>query len=374
MFYRLAVLLVAVSIATAADKVPKPSGSGTGSTSRSFKIDLASFGTGEYPEMEFSKDGKYIMCWWLPHPPIGDYNKLLGKCVVFDREGNEVKEAADKRGRLSKEFVMMFATTASRQQLGWFLNDTNGLKNNMCGFSEGYTLGFRFLKPEGHFLTGNGEMWHLTPSTERLWVAPLPEKVSDIGLVSFFARGETNYLLVAFCCGSKGYVLSKEGNLLDSFTYGILETDPDLSFNAGTLSFDASQRLLACGALLGKRVRVVRIDPPHKVVFEAHTRDNPRWPWGGEWTVNSVQFECAGKYLIAGYDWGGRIFPNGKRLIEIFDTSSWRVVWSTTDEAISSSSPPRISPDGMMLAFLRVSPKGKSWDASLEVHPFEPRR
>jgi hypothetical protein len=90
--------------------------------------------------------------------------------------------------------------------------------------------------------------------------------------------------------------------------------------------------------------------------------------------VDSVQFECAGKYLIAGYDWGGRIFPNGKRLIEIFDTSSWRVVWSTTDETISASSPPRFSPDGKTLAFLRVSPNGKAWDASLEIHPFDLRR
>ena len=373
MLHRLAVFLAAVSIAAAADNPPE--GSARPSTMfRPLRIDLAGFGTGEYPHMEFSRDGKYICCWWLPHPPIGDCDKLLGKCVVFDREGKVVKEATDHRGRMVRDYVLMFAVTASRQQLGWFLNDTNRLKNSMWGFSEDYTLGFRLLKAEGFFTTGNGEMWRLAPSAERLWVAPLPEKVSDVGLVSLFARGETNCLLVAFH-GTRCHVLSgKEGKILDSFTYGVPETDPDLGFFASELSFDALHGLLACGALLGKRVRVVRIDPPHKLVFEAHTHDNPRWPWGGEWTVNSVQFECAGKYLIAGYDWGGRIFPNGKRLIEIFDTSSWRVVWSTTDETISASSPPRISSDGKILAFLRVNPKGTAWDSSLEIHPFEPRR
>ena len=329
----------------------------------SVRVNMADHG-GNPAGMEFSSDGKCILCWWLPRPPIGDCDKILGKCVVFDLTGAAVSSATDPSGHLAPEYVMQFATTASRQHFGWFLADTTNANVCLWGFSPDYSLGFRFLKPEGYSLPGDGELWRLSPSPKRLWRIRVPEEISRRGLAGFFGTDGSERLLVAFE-GMSAYVLStNDGTLLDTFVYG---SPPDHhaqipSFLAGELSFDSTRRQLACGADEGKRIMVVSANPPHGVVFKAHVAENPRRPRSGLWLVDSLDFSGGGRYLVAGYKFGGRATKKSLSMVEIFDTSSWRIVWSTEDAAISPVVTPRISPDGKTLALIR--------DQWLELIPF----
>jgi hypothetical protein len=341
-----------------------------GPTNSSVQVDLSPYGP-EKPEVEFSYGGNLILCWWLPQPPIGDYYKLLGRCVVFDLKGRVVSDATDSHGRLTKNYEMMFPTTAARQHFAWFLKDTNSVRTTLWGFSRDYSLGFRFLKPEGHFSLGDGELWSLGDGTKRIWTVQLPEKVGYQGIAAFLSdRGQSN-ILVAFSV-SQAYVLSaKDGHVVDDFTYGKPETDaeqrayrrkfglmaeigdPSLSFSAGPLAFDSSRHLLACGALDGRRVRVVNADPAHNIVFEAHTNDNPERPRGGLWSVVSVRFEACGKYLTAEYQFGGRLTLKHLTAAEVFDTRTWLVVWSDQKSGRATARAPRISPDGKTMALIK---------------------
>src|SRR5436305_430612 len=79
---------------------------------------------GNPADMEFSRNGRYILCWRLPQPPVGDYDKILGKCAVFDLTGAVVSSATDSNGHVAPQYVMQFATTAARQHFAWFLADT----------------------------------------------------------------------------------------------------------------------------------------------------------------------------------------------------------------------------------------------------------
>jgi hypothetical protein len=334
--------------------------------------------------MEFSSDGMHVLCWWLPQPPVGDYDKILGKCVVFDLTGTVVSSANGPNGHLASEYVMQFPTTASRQHFEWFLADTNSASVCLWGFSLDYSLGFRFLKHEGYSSPGEGELWRLSPSPERRWRLRLPEEISKRGLAGFFDTDARDRLLVAFV-GMNAYVFStSDGTMLDSFVYAsppqevkgqprnklsdlpLADRAPIPSFLAGVLSFDSSRRLLACGADEGKHIRVLSANPPHGVVFEAHVGENPRRPSGGLWLVDSLHFSGGGRYLMAGYKFGGRATKKSLSMVEIFDTSSWRTVWSTEDAEISPMVPPKLSPDGKTLALIRGH-----W---LEISPFRSTR
>jgi hypothetical protein len=321
--------------------------------------------------MEFSRDGKYILCWRLPQPPIGDYDKILGKCAVFDLTGAVVSSATDASGHVAPEHVMQFATTASRQHLAWFLADTNNMYVCLWGFSTDYSLGFRFLKPEGYSLPGDGELWGLSPTPQRRWRVRLPEEIAQSGLAGFLNSGPKDRLLVAFTGVSAYVLLAEDGSVVDAFDYALAGGKPpeltakSLRLFAGALAFDPSRRLLACGAAEGKRVRVMSVDLPHRAVFEAHVGENPRRPRGGLWSVDSLSFAGGGRYLIAGYKFGGRATTKSLNRVEIFDTGPWRIVWSTDDAAVSSALPPKVSPDGKTLALIRghwleISPFGSS--------------
>lgn len=84
------------------------------------KVNLEDYG-GNPDGMEFSSDGKRILCWWLPQPSVGDYDKILGRSVVFDLAGAAVASATDSGQHLAAEQIMQFPTTASRQHFAWFL-------------------------------------------------------------------------------------------------------------------------------------------------------------------------------------------------------------------------------------------------------------
>jgi hypothetical protein len=329
---------------------------------------------------EFSLDGNLVLCWWLPEPPVGDYTKMLGKCVVFDLRGNRLREASDERGLLTSKYELMFPTTAAREHFAWFLRDTNEAKVTLWGFPADYSVGFRLLKAEGDFSPATAELWRLAPATARLWSVPSPSHLASDGLAGFLkGGGATNILLAPW--GLHAYVLSAtDGKVLETFYYGKPETeadqdafrrrfgitaeldDPSLSFFARALSFDQVGGLMACGASDDRRVRILTVAAPHRVVFEAHASDSPRRPSGGTWSVVSVSFDAGGRYLAAAYEFAGRLTTKRITIGEVFDTRSWQVVWSAEGRGRSTVRPPRISPNGDAMALVK--------DNWLEIRPF----
>jgi hypothetical protein len=118
---------------------------------------------------------------------------------------------------------------------------------------------------------------------------------------------------------------------------------------------------LACGAFYDKRVRILDIAQPVKVVFEANTDVNPAQPPGGTWEVRRVEFAGDGRYLIVRYDFGGRLTKVSIDCTEVFEVRSWRSVWKEEDSSIGSVT---LSPDCRLLAFVRNN--------AIDIIPFQP--
>lgn len=350
------------------------------------RIDLKSFGGGCVP-LEFSPDSRLLCASWLPSPPVGDYNKIQRRAVVFDMRGDVVRDASDQQGELLRKQAIMFPETAWRHRFADFVQDTNNLRISAWGFARDYSAGVRFLKPaDSHLTKGKLELWRFSPTNALEWSVTVPQTVGDSqldGMAWFLETNGKECVLVAFH-GLNGYLFSlRDGQLLDAFTYGKPDSEAEAEsrrrkfglhgdaheaacfFFAGPVAFDPFGKLLACGDISSRRLRVVSVEQPHRVLFEANTEDNPELPRGGNWRVSCIHFDGNGKYMVVGYTFGGRLTTKAYDPVEIYDTSSWRLVLSINSPDICSAEPPRVSPDGKTMALTRGD-----W---LEIGPFVPQ-
>ena len=124
--------------------------------------------------------------------------------------------------------------------------------------------------------------------------------------------------------------------------------DPALRFSAFRFSFAPARRLVACGAFDGPRVRVVSLEAPYRVVFEAHADENPSQGWLGLWNIWGVQF-AGDKYLLVHLHRGGRGAIAPTDVHEVYDAATWRKVATIKDHAMSNLT---LSPDGRMMAYV----------------------
>jgi hypothetical protein len=337
------------------------------------EVDLKASGGGCVP-LVFSPDSKFLCAWWLPDPPVGDCDKLPGRAVVFDLRGRPVPGATDTDGELTGVFASMFPEIAWRRRFAHFVQNTNNWRISAWVFSADYSAGARFVQPAHQdFARGKVEFWHLGQTNQLKWSSQLQESVNSWtrGTVWLDEINGRKIVLVAFC-GMNAYVLSQEeGKQIASFTYGKRESEAEAEarrrkfglhgdayeagtyFFAGPLAYDPSQKILACGDANSRRLRVVAVEKPQRMLYEMNAGDNPARPRGGSWRVSSVHFDAKGKYLVVGYDFGGRLTSKEYEPIEVYDTLNWQLVWSVNSPDICSAQPPRISPDGKMLALTR---------------------
>jgi hypothetical protein len=339
--------------------------------------------------LEFSSDGRYICAWWLPTVP-GDYTRVAVTNAVFNLQGERITEATDKAGQLVGQYAVKFPAIAWRRRFADFVKNGAGYRTTIWGFKEDYSVGIRFLKPtKSEYALGTVECWRFEPSEKKQWSVPLPERSSDSGLAVFFKWEGQPSVMIAFDFAQASILSEEDGKVLGSFTCGKPDTkgDPmdrddaealaykrkfhlggdtgDWRFSVCELAFDPVKKLLACGdGVKSPRFRIDSIGPPHRIVFEANWDQHPRRPRGGEWTVSSMHFDAAGKYLVVGYEFEGRLTSKYYTPVEVFDTASWKIVWFVNNPEIPSDTSPRISPDGKTMALTRAH-----W---LEIGPFQP--
>jgi WD40 repeat protein len=225
------------------------------------------------------------------------------------------------------------------------------------------------------------ECWSLPqePRGSPVWTTKIEEAIGFRPIAT--VGGDEGEVLCSNHAGREAVILSmRTGDAIRSFRLGHIENeqeaakrnrrfglrydkgDPALYFSSHHFSYEEKTHLLACGASSDKRVRVLDISPPVKVVFEANTDVNPARPRGGLWHVSRVEFASGGKYLIAGYDFGGRLTRVSIDSTEIFDTRTWKCIWNEEDSKIGSVT---LSLDGRLLAYVR--------DNGIEIIPFEPK-
>jgi hypothetical protein len=317
-----------------------------------------------------SADNKSLCVWWVPWTREGAMNASKGPLgfLVFDAGGKLVADSADPN-LTPCEALRDFPSFAWRWRFRDFLKNASA-----WGFSADSTEGVRLFKDGPSQF--HAEMWRLSPQQNMAWARALPTGVVDTDApVHILSRPDLRAVLVPIS-GREGVLLSRDdGTLIDQFRFGTIESfgtrnrfrlpllggGPSVRFSSGDTSVDPSGRLIACGCVDDRRVRVVSIDPPHKMVFEANTNDHAERPRGGVWSVTRVEFVSQGKYLLVEYHFGGRGTRVTYNPSDIFDTATWRKVWHENSLEVRSVT---LSPDGKKMAFIRGD--------YVEVGPFQP--
>jgi dipeptidyl aminopeptidase/acylaminoacyl peptidase len=225
-------------------------------------------------------------------------------------------------------------------------------------------------------------MWQLQDPRHKLWSRTLGQLQDQSSLA--YARpvgrfsGWTHGSAFVQVSGTECVELdAKTGGMLRRFTLGPIENVAEeksrarqlgwpedltghLVFRGDSSDYDEKRGWMACGSWNDRRVRVFDARRPEKLLFEAHSRDEPIRPTEGEWSVQSVTFLAGGDYLKVEYAFSGRS-RRGRRELEIYQTSSWQKVWQSDDVKLHGVT---LTPDGRTIAYVR--------DCELVMMPFNP--
>ena len=193
--------------------------------------------------------------------------------------------------------------------------------------------------------------------------------------------GATQTIALVLFGGMKGVLLDAgTGNFVTEFSYGPVESrdevksrkerfrldlpedDPALRFSGTSFAVEPRNRLLAVGCMNDRRVRVLTLDPPYRLLLELHSDEHPRRPEGGSWRVDRVDFAANGRFLIVESYFAGRGTRKVLRPTEIYETEGWKKVWETNDATIQAVT---LSPDGTKIAYIQKD--------TLKIALFKPR-
>lgn len=321
--------------------------------------------------VQFSEDGRSVCAWWWPSP-MGDVRKLRVEFVIFDMKGELISYSQATTNRLEalQKFPELKCADITQDVIAdaaeWIV-------------ARDFSQAIRLVK------TGNSdyvaEMWTLPIQKAPVWKQSLSECYGPKFIKPLLEPQDS--MVVIATSGHNATILDrKTGEVKDSFAFGHIETDeeavirrkkfkiriddddPSLRFSAMTYSqgLNNDEEYIALGAFFDKRVRILRLISPYSTVFEANTDVNPWKPFGGVWRVSRVAFMSDGKYLLADYEFGGSGTSKVFDPTEIFDTTTWKVVWRNDDTNISSIT---LSPDGRTMAFLRNN--------IIELQSFDPK-
>jgi hypothetical protein len=309
--------------------------------------------------MEFSSDNKDICFWW--HPFWSEEAKEAQmRVIALDDQSIKATGAVARaiwETDLLKNFprlpLKVWRHDRSAGGAFWMFDKETG-----CGI-RCETRPFRHYS-EGFDEKLRMEFWRSRPSKERVWNVEIPRSGIGIEMVEFVGGR-------VLICGRNDRAIQVDttnGQVVESFSYFPDETKDEIRafgekhgldystarsifrFSGGRTTFDPRRRWIFCGCSHDKRIRVVTLDQPHKIVHEINAGDMPVNRSRGYWHVGDL--DCAGSdYLIVAYFLSGTLFGAGR--LEIIDLRSWEVVWSTE----SDISEVCLSPDGKMMAFVR---------------------
>lgn len=333
---------------------------------------------GDGIKLEFAADSsRSLLAWSIPLDVPGNYLIQPVHEVVIDERG-QIVASVQAGNDLPQSFAASFPRVAWRQPQYAFLNGIKDL--NAWGFSADgkYTITDRYTsndrRPEHRVI----ELWDRA-SKALVWSKPSPCGFFGTSMPEqiVFERYRGQDAILMALDGDEAVVLAAvDGSVLDRFTYGPPNTDESeaayrkkfhlhelesAGFSASEVDLDLQRRLVACGDLHSRRVRVVQLDPPHNLVVELNADDPPNRPWGGCWYVFRVRF-AGGKYLIVDYHFGGRGTSRVYDSTEIYEVGTWQRCWYQNDAETAAVT---ISPDGARLALRR--------GRVLEIGPFRPQ-
>lgn len=228
----------------------------------------------------------------------------------------------------------------------------------------------RMVRGSGTVMEGASwkvELLRLKPKAETLWRVDLPRCHFGIADAGFFETAGEHFIVVAHV-GHKAWILrQRDGGTVGECEYGRRETeaelvayrnrhglgdvdigDPSLQFSARCVSFDPTRRIVACGASYGRRIRIISVDPPGRILKELHSDDRPV-DGAGVWGVQRVDV-VGGRFLIAEHFRGGGAWSREKRTHEVYDLDTWERLWQSQDIHMRCVT---VSNDGGIMAYIR---------------------
>jgi hypothetical protein len=332
------------------------------------------------PNLLFSGDGRQLCIWW----EFGDVKpEYPAKFQVFDLGGRRLGgwNNTNFQGALRP-----FPGLAWRWQRADFLRPPPGRLVGGFAFNDDLSQGVRISFPNRQSadehpdqpFAESVEMWSFTGRTQLLWSVELPPRgwfsagsAKPIGILHDWRAEPLLVKLNGQWCAELD---PTSGRTTRKFTFGRIESDDEArrrvkrfggpedawgDFSAICCAYEPNHSWIACGSARDRRVRVISTLAPEKLLLEVHANDNPFRPLGGNWSA-SAEFFAGGRYLVAEAEFERRFGPY-KHEVEVYDTSSWDLVWETKDNKTESFV---LSPDGKTMAYIRKD--------TLVIAPFQP--
>lgn len=325
------------------------------------------------PNVAFAADGQHI-CVWLEGVQIGPVD-----FQVFDVTGKMVGGAKETS---YLDLVREFPMIAWRWRCAAFVKDANYADSEAFSFNADFSQGLRVVVSTNGPCPVVAEMWKLGEPERKLWdqtlgnlwAAASLRGAKPIGRFSDWTSGSAFIEINVRSCAELD---SRTGALRRHFTFGPIESDPEikvrakelgwpesqadlLDFSAGPIDYDEKRGWIACGSQNDRRVRVFDVVRPEKLLFETYPHAKPVRPKDGNWRVDHVNFLSGGRYLFAEYGFSGGSV-RVRRELEIYETSPWRKVWQSADLKLHGVT---LAPNGTRMSYVR--------DGRLVICPFNP--
>ena len=338
-------------------------------------------GEGVFPAAVLSKDGKSVCVWCgLGVKPV--------RFQVFDLNGERL---GDWNRTNDLDLLTNFPSVDWRWRHGKFVADAQFGGQKAFSFSPDLSLGLKVVVPKG-WVSGTNpvavEKWRLSEPTSCIWITPISrnwrsqttdtevnrsekgavksdskmqiptdsfaiEAAKPFGLINDLENGPI-FVNTRTDCGAE--LDAKTGKILRVFAFG-RQKSANNDFSAGVCTYEPNHKWIACGSTRDRRTMVIDASSPDKIFFETYSKE--RSPLlGGDWSVDSLAFFSDGKYLSIETSFSRRFGPY-KHITEIYDTSSWKLVWQSNDGKLESVS---ITSDGKTMVYIR--------GAKLVIRPF----
>lgn len=198
------------------------------------------------------------------------------------------------------------------------------------------------------------EKFRLKPSVEKQWIWVRKEKYGPPSCRMDYVKLREREVVAIRCSFSETVLLDAgTGTNIDLIPYG--PGRGIVSNSALATCIIPEKEWLVCGERDSKRIRVISLEPPHRIAREVGDRGVNGF---GIWRTYRLESAADGRLLLKVSHWGSRLV-GGNSETYIYDTDTWKVLWRHVDRNGETTT---LSPDGKRLAI--------QTGQSLEILPF----
>ena len=292
-----------------------------------------------WPEMEFDKSCTLLCMTWTTWPTNLDVTELP-HYAIFDQDGRR-RGSSDsiQDPDLVAKFTRLGLRLSHRELISYPEETNRFLASGRWAVAPDSSSFVRVLHLDE--LSDVVELWKLKPLVEKQWswTRKGESDPPNCWLDYVNIRGK---VVIAGTCGFSETVF------LDAATGAQTDVVPfkqanEVYYGALSTCVVPERGWLICGTAGTKRIRVLSLDAPHRVLREVGNNGVNLF---GSWSTDFLQAAAAGRLILKETTSSSRL-SRFTRETEIYDTDTWKVIWKLVSHEAGAVV---MSPDGKKIA------------------------